>query len=55
MKERESPIGIFVHAHLGLDVVAAMPIGGDLQQLVLVHDAVVGAPHALFLWPESYR
>src|SRR6185437_6975009 len=53
VEDGEVAIGIFVDAYLGFDVVAAMPISGDLQELVLVGDAVVGAHDTLFLQTQD--
>ncbi len=49
MEDGEVVVGIFMYAHLRFDVVAAMPIGRELQQLFVIHDAVIGTHHAVFL------
>ena len=49
MEDRQLAIGIFVDAYRRFDVVAAMAVGRDLQELSLVDDAVIGAHGALFL------
>ena len=49
VKDGQGTVAVVVHANLRFDVVAAMAIGRNLQQLVLVGDTVVRTHHTLFL------
>ena len=42
MKDGELVVGIFMHPDLGFDVMTAMAISRDLQELGLVSDTVIG-------------
>ena len=49
MQDCQRVVGMTQHGHLGLDVVAAMTIGGNLQLHSLEADSVVIADGALEL------
>ena len=49
VEDGQPAVGVFVHAHLGLDVVVAVAVGRDLQAQAPVGDAVVAADDAVFL------
>jgi hypothetical protein len=53
MKDGQGSIYIAMYPHLGLDIVAAMSIGQNLQYLALEADAVVVPHSALVLLASS--
>ncbi len=53
VEDSQSPIGIPMNPHSYLDVMAAMPICGDLQFHSLKADAVVSADGPLILFTED--
>lgn len=53
MKHGQTSIGIAMDAHLGLDVVAAVPVGRNLQDQAFETHAVVLADRALVLFAQQ--
>ena len=53
MEDGQRAVGILVHPDRGLDVVAAMAVGGELQEPALVAHGVVVRDGALLLDAED--
>ena len=53
VEDGERAVGILVHPDRGLDVVAAMAVGGELQEPALVAHGVVVSDGALLLDAED--
>ena len=49
MEDSQLAVRIFMDPDGSFDVVATMTVGRDLQELVVIDDAVIGAHRALFL------